>query len=58
MDSTKTRDENEFRHENFSAAKSGAMTFEVEQSSESIVRLEGRSGMVDDEIRLKNERFS
>jgi hypothetical protein len=42
----------------FSAAKSGAMMFRVEQSSESIVRLKGRSGMVDDEIRLKNERFS
>jgi hypothetical protein len=42
----------------FSAAKNGAMMFGVEQSSETIVRLEGRSGMVDDEIRLKNERFS
>jgi hypothetical protein len=42
----------------FSAAKSGEMMFGVEQSSEYIVRLESRSGMVDDEIRLKNERFS
>jgi hypothetical protein len=58
MDSTKTMDENEFRHENFSAAKSGAIMFEVEQSSESVVRLDGRSGMIDDEIRMKNERFS
>ena len=42
----------------FSAAKSVAMMFGVEQISESMVRLEDRSGMVDDELRLENARFS